>query len=872
MKKIVMFLSAVILINSIDRCILISAADEVRTNTEIVEDKVQMQEDELAEEQELVNEEVEESVFEEKIEEDQELTEEFLEENAEDSEAEEQIIEQSEMKKFDRAVVYGMEDEPLLSTHALIVKGGGEKWILPGESTELSVEVNSDVGEITYAWEKENTYDEDDMDDMENADKSSITVNKPGEYTCEVSDGVSSKKVSFLVEINDGFEVDNDGEKIRVKSGYKSKIMNTISVKTGEVITLQSAARSTYGKLTYEWYKNGEQLEGEDASELMTTVITEKEKGDLYACVIENKTETSQKIIEIQWYVNTREKKEEMTVEAPDHVAVTEDGRATLSVNVRNVSSDKLFYIWELYDSYGATTVISKEAIVNVYDITRVEKYKCTVSDGTSEKSVEMYVGPQRDLELCAEDYAHAKKLHIGGAVRARSAKRGGYAYFKFIPDRTGTWNIYSENGQNYSGTLVTDGRVILAEDYEYKMDNNTSLTAELVSGETYYVLCGIATYDYVDVTLHAKYLGEGEHEHVWDTGVVTKQPGCLENGVKTYTCIYCDETKAEDILATGKHVMEMIVDRAATCGTAGIQHMECSICHTKEAAVTISATGIHSFGVYEVTRQATVLADGVKTRICSMCGQKESITISRLNGTIRLTRTALTLKGKSAAQLAGIVAGMENGDFVKSYTSDNTKVATVDKNGMVTAKSAGTANIKITLASGVSAKVKITVKQVATTKLKAASSVKLTVDQKKKLAVTVTPENSTDKVTYTSTNKKIATVSSDGTITAKKAGKTKITVKSGKKKISITITVTKKAPTAVKGIPTKKTLKKGNTLTLKAKLVPTRAEAKITYKSSNTKVATVDAKGKVKAKKVGTAVITVTAGKVKSTCKITVK
>ena len=68
------------------------------------------------------------------------------------------------------------------------------------------------------------------------------------------------------------------------------------------------------------------------------------------------------------------------------------------------------------------------------------------------------------------------------------------------------------------------------------------------------------------------------------------------------------------------------------------------------------------------------------------------------------------------------------------------------------------------------------------------------------------------------------------------------------------------------------KILKKGKTLTLKAKLVPTGAEAKVKYKSSNKKVATVSAKGKVKAKKAGTAVITITAGKVKTTCKITVK
>ena len=95
-----------------------------------------------------------------------------------------------------------------------------------------------------------------------------------------------------------------------------------------------------------------------------------------------------------------------------------------------------------------------------------------------------------------------------------------------------------------------------------------------------------------------------------------------------------------------------------------------------------------------------------------------------------------------------------------------------------------------------------------------------------------------------------MATVSKDGTITAKKAGKANITVKAGKKKVTVKVTVQAPAPTGINGVPATKTLKKGKSFTIKPKLTPSGAEAKITYSSSNKKVATVNAKRKSKRQK----------------------
>lgn len=113
----------------------------------------------------------------------------------------------------------------------------------------------------------------------------------------------------------------------------------------------------------------------------------------------------------------------------------------------------------------------------------------------------------------------------------------------------------------------------------------------------------------------------------------------------------------------------------------------------------------------------------------------------------------------------------------------------------------------------------------------------------------------------YKTSDKKIATVSGKGLVTAKKSGTAKITVTlANKKKLVLTLKVVDpKAPTKVAlNLSGTVKLKKGNTLQLSAILSPATAESALTWKSSDKKIATVSASGLVKAKKKGTATITV--------------
>lgn len=128
----------------------------------------------------------------------------------------------------------------------------------------------------------------------------------------------------------------------------------------------------------------------------------------------------------------------------------------------------------------------------------------------------------------------------------------------------------------------------------------------------------------------------------------------------------------------------------------------------------------------------------------------------------------------------------------------------------------------------------------------------------------------------WTSSNKKIVNVNSSGKIkAAKKDGKATITItlRSGyKKKISVKVQKTAVKTTKIKGIQKKLTIRRKKSYTLVPEILPITSLEKVTFTSSNKKVATVTAKGKVTAQKKGTAVITVKAGRIRKRCKITVR
>ncbi len=174
----------------------------------------------------------------------------------------------------------------------------------------------------------------------------------------------------------------------------------------------------------------------------------------------------------------------------------------------------------------------------------------------------------------------------------------------------------------------------------------------------------------------------------------------------------------------------------------------------------------------------AVVSAKGVVTAkakgtavITATCGEyTASCTVTVKSPAVSLNKTKATLYTKGSNKIT-LKASLKDLTGNVVYTSSNAKVAAVNKTtGVVTAKAKGTAVITATCGD-YTATCTVTVKTPTLKLAKTSASIK--VGKKTTIKATATP---TGTVKYTSSNKKIATVSSKGVVTGKKKGTAKIT------------------------------------------------------------------------------------------------
>ena len=228
----------------------------------------------------------------------------------------------------------------------------------------------------------------------------------------------------------------------------------------------------------------------------------------------------------------------------------------------------------------------------------------------------------------------------------------------------------------------------------------------------------------------------------------------------------------------------------------------------------------------------------------------------------IKLNTTNAILTAGRTKVLKATITPTGNSLLSGKWSSSNSRVATVNSKGVVTAKSRGTATIsaKSTDGSIKEAKCRIVVKQPVTKIKISKSNAILNVGAKKTLKASVSPNNANNKkIKWTLSNKKVLSVNQKGKITAKHRGKAVVYARAtdDSKRYGKCI-VTVKQP--VKKITISKsnlTLKVGASKTLSANAYPKNANnKKIKWTSSNKKVLIVNQNGKITAKHRGKAVV----------------
>ena len=409
---------------------------------------------------------------------------------------------------------------------------------------------------------------------------------------------------------------------------------------------------------------------------------------------------------------------------------------------------DKVDHTWELVSTIPATCTVGE-----------IQHYKCSV---------------------CGE----TKDVTLSNPLGEHSWDNG-----KVTKEATCT-----EDGEKtYTCTVcnTTKTEVIPATGHQHKEVRNAkkaTCTEDGYTGDTYCTDCNTK----LESGTVINKLG-----HTWDNGVITKEATETEEGVKTYTCKTCGETKTEKIPVTSHHLDQGTITKKATCTENGEKTYHCTDADCDKTYVeTIPATG-HKFDSWKTVKAQSIYSGAVQKRTCNACGKKETrIVGDKLKPVLKVNTPKLQLKRRQKTQKFTLT-DIAKGDSVKSWVSSNKKIVTVSgkPNGtciIKAGKKTGSAKITITMRSNLKKTigVKVQKKAVACTFIKNVPK-KLTLKRKRsyQLKPVINPITCTYKAKYKTSNKKIVKVTSKGKITAVKKGKAKITVMVGKKKFVCMVT-----------------------------------------------------------------------------------
>lgn len=528
---------------------------------------------------------------------------------------------------------------------------------------------------------------------------------------------------------------------------------------------------------------------------------------------------------------------------------------------------DKVDHSWELVSTTPATCTIGE-----------IQHYKCSVCGKTKDVTLSNPLGEHSWDEgkvtkkaTCTEDGEKTYTCTVCNTTKTEVIPATGHQHKEVRNAKKATCTEDGYTGDTYCkdcGEKLEAGSVIKKLGHTW---DNGVITKEATETEE-----GIKTYT-------CKNCGETKTEsipkteHQWDNGKVTKEATCKEEGSKTYTCSICGDTKTETIPKKDHTWDEGKVTKKATCTEDGLKIYTCKNCgETKEE--TLKATG-HQHTEVRNEKKATCTEDGYSGDVyCKDCGEliKKGSATEKSDHTWKLTKEQnATCEADGSKTYTCEVCGETKTETIKATGHQFSAWKTIQEQSVfsdgVQERTCSICGKKETRNTGEKLKATITTN---------ASSLKLKRRQSTKKFVVSGLVAGDSVKSWTSSNQKIVKVfgSRNGACTIKagnKTGKAKITITlvSGlKKTINVTVQKNAVACTSIKNVPKKITLNAKKSYQLKPVINPITCTYKAIYKTSNKKIVKVTSRGKITAVKKGKAKITVMVGKKKFVCTVTIK
>lgn len=325
--------------------------------------------------------------------------------------------------------------------------------------------------------------------------------------------------------------------------------------------------------------------------------------------------------------------------------------------------------------------------------IGEIQHYKCSVCGKTKDVTLDNPLSHAWDSgkvtkePTCTETGIKTFTCTNCGTTREETINATGHLHKETKNQKAATCTEDGYTGDIYCsdcGTKLESGTVINKLGHTW---DNGVITKEATETEE-----GIKTYT-------CKTCGETKTEsipvtsHHWDQGTITKKATCTENGEKTYHCTdeECDKTYVETIPATGHQHTELRDKKAATCEEDGYSgNTYCKDCgQLISKGAVVKATG-HSWDSGKVTEAATCKKEGTKTYTCKNCGETKTESIPKTehqwdNG--KVTKEA-TCKEEGSKTYTCSICGDTKTEAIpkKDHTWDEgkvTKKATCTEDGL---------------------------------------------------------------------------------------------------------------------------------------------------------------------------------------------